>query len=50
MPASNEPLIVGIKGSFDLTSFHGHNKDFIPDLPNFKLVKNLNDPLVQSAD
>jgi REP element-mobilizing transposase RayT len=50
MPASNEPLIVGIEGSFDLTSFHGHNKDFIPDLPNFKLVKNLNDPLVQSAD
>ena len=45
MPASNEPLIVGIKGSFD-----NQNLLFVPNLPNFKIVENLDDPLVKSAD
>ena len=41
----SEPLIVGIKGSFD-----NQNLLFVPDLPNFKIVENLDDPLVKSAD
>jgi hypothetical protein len=45
MHQSNEPLIVGIKGSFDNQNFQ-----FIPNLSNFKVVENLKDPLVKSAD
>jgi len=45
MLVSNEPLIVGIKGSFD-----AQNLLFVPNLPNFKIVESLDDPLVQSAD
>jgi len=45
MHQSNEPLIVGIQGSFDKQNFQ-----FIPDLPNFKLVESIKDPLVNIAD
>lgn len=45
MHQSNEPLIVGIKGSFDK-----QNYQFIPNLSNFKVVDSINDPLVKIAD
>jgi len=45
MHQSNEPLIVGIQGSFDKQNFQ-----FIPNLSNFKLVESIDDPLVKIAD